>query len=60
MDDPVTGRQSVLVPYEAPQVVAPSATVNYRDMHCVRLVIRLVTLNKMNFGLEYIYKIFEI
>lgn len=32
VDDPVTGRQSVFVPYEAPQVGASSPTVNHRDM----------------------------
>lgn len=36
VDDPVTGRQSVYVPYEAPQVGASVANVYHRDADFVR------------------------
>lgn len=52
VDDPVTGRQSVFVPYEAPQVGASSATVYHRDIVLGPLASRHVTLNIMNSGLQ--------
>lgn len=37
VDDPVTGRQSVFLPYESPQVGAPSSAVYQRPtMNCIR------------------------
>lgn len=36
VDDPVTGRQSVFVPYEAPQV-GGSSSVYVSVMHCISL-----------------------
>lgn len=36
VDDPVTGRQSVYVPYEAPQVGAVVANVSHRNADFVR------------------------
>lgn len=37
VDDPVTGRQSVIVPYEAPQVGATRAAAGYnsRGIQCI-------------------------
>ena len=64
VDDPVTGRQSVFVPYEAPQVGASSATACYIDregiVHCIRFLIGTSLDSDLNFDLQWMHKIFLI
>lgn len=50
VDDPVTGRQSVYLPYEAPQVGASSVTLYHGDKQCI--VPQGLDSNIRNYGLE--------